>query len=357
MPARLCLFTEELVPPFDEGYKNFTYHLFKEAPEGRDVLRIGRGDAGVIDRQVYAGKLLLSVRLRKSIREFQPDAVIYVPTASATPASFLRARILKQYSRNAPVAIIGLQPRAYDGLRQAAVKLLRPEAVYVQSAMACDILNRLGVSARVVRAGVDIDRFRPPVPEQRLVLRRKYGLDEQSKIVLHVGHVNARRSLEVLAEVQRIPGAQAVVVGSSSTDQDEELAAFLAGKGVKLLREYVPNIEEIYQLADAYVFPVLESTAAIHFPLSVLEAMACNLPVVTTPFGGLADCFEEAGGLCFAGSTGEILEKLKLVQTVEVRTREIVEPFTWRAVVGNLLSEIDDLVETRRAAGGTKSWR
>jgi glycosyltransferase involved in cell wall biosynthesis len=345
MPARLCLFAEELVPPFDEGYKNFTYHLFKEAPEGRDVLRIGQGDPGVLDCHMHSNRLLLTPGLRRSIKRFHPEAIVYVPTASATSASFVRARILKWHGGNVPVAIIGLQPRPYSTLARVVVRAFRPDAVYVQSESARSALVGLGIRARLVRAGVDSEKFRPVTTERRLSLREKHGLPQSASIVLHVGHINSRRNLEAMAEIQRIPGMQTVVVASSSTIQDEQLANSLAEAGVTLLlRGYIPNIEELYQLADAYVFPVLESTAAIHFPLSVLEAMACNLPVVATPFGGLADCFDEKDGLYFVRSAGEFAAKLPIAVTAGARTRQMVEPFNWPTVVGDLLSEIDKLV-------------
>ena len=50
---------------------------------------------------------------------------------------------------------------------------------------------------------------------------------------------------------------------------------------------YIPEVEDIYRLSDLYLFLAESDTAAIEVPLSVLEAMACNLPVICTPFGGL----------------------------------------------------------------------
>jgi len=55
---------------------------------------------------------------------------------------------------------------------------------------------------------------------------------------------------------------------------------------------YIKKIEEIYQLSDCYIFPITFEGGGISILLSVLEAMACNLPVVTTKFGGLPAIFK-----------------------------------------------------------------
>jgi glycosyltransferase involved in cell wall biosynthesis len=115
-----------------------------------------------------------------------------------------------------------------------------------------------------------------------------------------------------------------------------QLAADLARAGVKVWREYIANIEEIYQLSDCYLFQVSSKTAAIELPLSVLEAMACNLPVITTRYGALGDLFSEGDGFLFAQDPEEMLERISLVREgISCRTREMVEPYTWANVLHN----------------------
>ncbi len=70
------------------------------------------------------------------------------------------------------------------------------------------------------------------------------------------------------------------------------MADELRRAGVLLITHYLPEIVELYQAADAYVFPVPPNPAdpsAIDLPLSVLEAAACNLPILATRFGALPD--------------------------------------------------------------------
>lgn len=48
---------------------------------------------------------------------------------------------------------------------------------------------------------------------------------------------------------------------------------------------FIERIEEIYHLSDLYIFPVVKKNSSIGLPLSILEARACGVPVVTTNFG------------------------------------------------------------------------
>ena len=86
-------------------------------------------------------------------------------------------------------------------------------------------------------------------------------------------------------------GYQIVVVGSTFFESDFDLINNLNSAGCLVIREYVPKIEEIYNSCDLYLFPVdtlhpsyfpknyLE-VGVIDMPLSVLEALACELPVI-----------------------------------------------------------------------------
>jgi glycosyltransferase involved in cell wall biosynthesis len=139
-----------------------------------------------------------------------------------------------------------------------------------------------------------------------------------------------------------LAGVKVILVGSTSTAQDEDLARWLSERGVRLIREYVPRIEEIYQLADAYVFPVVSEAAAIGVPLSVLEAMACNLPVVTTRFGGLPWMFQKEDGFIYFDDAGElpgIIGGLHALQ--KCSTRRMVEPYDWKRVAAGAIEMVE----------------
>ena len=85
-------------------------------------------------------------------------------------------------------------------------------------------------------------------------------------------------------------------------------------------------------LADVYLFPVMDIENCIDVPLSVLEAASCNLPIVTTEYGELT-AFREQEGFLFidaldSDSLNQALEKALL--KTEVNNRQAVLEYDWK---------------------------
>src|SRR5205823_8173648 len=104
-------------------------------------------------------------------------------------------------------------------------------------------------------SGVDVETFRPVPPERRRALRSWYGLPPETPIVLHVGHLQAGRGIRVLADLAARRAGQVVLIASSSTAQEAEMADELGRAGVIVRTDYQPHVEHFYQMADCYAFP------------------------------------------------------------------------------------------------------
>ncbi len=340
---RILVFCERLRQPFDEGIKNVAINLlraFRYEHRAYGLTTFGESIPSEGVRNVPSNRLLLSLNLGRTVRELEPEVVLYIPTASATPAAMLRARILGMYAPMARVAVLALQPRSYGLAARVAIRHLRPWLVFVHSAEMVRSLASLGCRVARLQSGVDASRFVPLSRRERRDLRTRLGLPQDAYIVLHVGHINRNRNVGVLARLQQF-GCQVVLVGSVSTEQDEQLADELATTGVIVVRHYVAHVEEYYQAADCYVFPVTSLTGAIEMPLSVLEAMACNLPVVSTAYGNLPAVFPTGNGLTFARTETQLVEKVLAARHISnAATRELVQPFTWEAMARDIVRTI-----------------
>ncbi|MDR7039640.1 glycosyltransferase-like protein [Methylobacterium sp. BE186] len=150
-----------------------------------------------------------------------------------------------------------------------------------------------GVMAQVVGNGVDQTLFRPAGAAEDEGLRLRWGLGA-GPVVLCVGGFEERRnSLAVIEAFRRLrteqPQAQLLVVGGGSildhAGYQARCRAALdrASLGVGIGRAViqagiVPQAEmpAIYRLADVLAAPALRGG----FGPSVLEAMACGIPVV-----------------------------------------------------------------------------
>ncbi len=305
---KVLFISERLGPPFDEGIKNVAVNLLRRLIAVHEVRALTVNGADIPELQVEnlprVNRLLLDAGLRARIRAFQPDCICYLPTASMTLFAFLRAWILKRYGRDARVSLIALQPRRQSLLSRLLVPRIAPARIIVQSQASADRLSYLGDRVHFVPAGVDMMRFRPASETRRQMLRDRHTVGANVKVILHAGHVNRNRNVQMLEHLARLQGVLVILVGSSSTQQDLELIAELREMGVRVITTYMPHIEELYQLADLYVFPPSadaspDQTPAIEVPLSVLETMSCALPVATTRFGGLPSLFGPGDGVLY----------------------------------------------------------
>lgn len=124
-------------------------------------------------------------------------------------------------------------------------------------------------------------------------------------IAVHVGHLRQTRGLDRLIEAKtRLgPKIEIMIVASPYFEPEAGLLDELEAAGVHVERGFVETIANVYKSADLYLFPVPpESEGAIELPLSVLEAMTCGLPVISTRFGALPEALRDASGVRFSQS-------------------------------------------------------
>ena len=216
---------------------------------------------------------------------------------------------------------------------------------------------RLGVAGdrvRVIRSGVDVERFRP---RDRYPARRRLGIHAEVPVVLFVGNLEPRKQVDVLLQAircvrQRVARATLLIVGSGQSAGAEDQTDHLVGLSRDLdLAEAVNFVGPVddQQLVDYYaaanVFALTSSSEAQG--IVALEAMACGLPVVATAVGGLLGTIDD-GRTGFLVPPGEImplaqrlidvLQDAHRAETIGTAARQSVErDFSWpRAVEASI---------------------
>jgi glycosyltransferase involved in cell wall biosynthesis len=143
---------------------------------------------------------------------------------------------------------------------------------------------------------VDVHKFTPVPSDISKALKEKYGFDPDRPVLLHVGHMNKGRNIEELLKLDKKYQILLVTSTQFKDAQDIELKERLLNSGnIRLIDYYLPDIQEVYQLADAYFFPVVACGHCIDVPLSCLEAAACNKPVITTDYGEMKEFVGKQG--------------------------------------------------------------
>ena len=338
-----AVIADHLSLPIDEGLKKVTFELMQYASSlGNVDLFSSPENIGIRKVSIYrANKLMFSREIYNFLHKKNYTDIIYIPEASTTFYSFVRAwMILLQVSNKSKVFIVNSQERELKKWQLDIISSLKRIKVICFSPSSSVEFRNHGIKTLELPCGVDINVFKPISNQRKLELKNKYNLPCDKAIVLHVGHIRKSRNVSMLKCLQE-NNFQVVVVGSTSMAYENDLAKDLLEVGVKLFSEYNPNVEELYQLCDLYVFPVLLSDAAIEFPLSVLEAMSCGIPVLTTKFGALADTFKESSCFGFFDNEDDLIIKAKEFVGREASiNRDIVEKnFTWENTFSKLFEE------------------
>lgn len=143
---------------------------------------------------------------------------------------------------------------------------------------------------------VDTKRFVPVSPSQKTDLREKLNLEQNVTIAIYTGRLVSYKGLPLLLkawnEIRRDrENILLILAGTGGLDIhncEDELRGYVKENNLEdhvLFTGNVDNVHEYLQVSDLFVFPT-ENDA---FPSSIVEAMACSLPVISTPVGAIKD--------------------------------------------------------------------
>lgn len=310
----------------DEGMRKISFHFAEELTKQHQVLTLDL-------RNVF------TTNFWKDIKNFNPEIVHYIHGPSIK--SFILLKVVARYCRDAETVMSAMHPVFSFLWSKRFIPLFKPDMILVQSSETEEMFKKLGCETKFLPCGVDIERFKSVMSKTKEELREKYGIDREKFVTLHIGSIKKGRNVQLMEKLQKEKN-QVIIIGAISPGIEKDLTRQLKKSGCLVWGKYFENIEEVYALSDCYIFPVPPENRinSIEMPLSVLEAMSCNLPVITTRFGALPGVFEESDGFFFAENERDIfmvLEKIK--RGAGVKTREKVLPYSWDTI-GKKLEEI-----------------
>ncbi len=228
-------------------------------------------------------------------------------TGGGTYASFLEHA--RRFSDTPLERWLGIKESQHRAALEIERRALLPHAytkIVANSRMvARDLVRRYAVSERdieLVYNGVDLARFRPRPGAERTALRSELGLAPGDLVLGFVGSGFGRKGLDRLLAampeiVQRESAARLLVVGGHS--RQSIYAAQARNLGVADRVRFLgarADPERLYPACDLFVLPTWYDS----FAFSILEAMACGVPVITTELAGASELVD-------SGSHGQVL--------------------------------------------------
>ncbi len=318
--------------------------------------------------------LMATIRLAKLIRKERPQ-ILHTHTAKAGTVGRVAARLAG--SRRPPIVVHtfhGHVLRGYFGpVRTLFFRLLErwlaagTTALIAVSPQVRDDLVSLGVARRerfvVIRLGIELDERVAPEQNGRAESRRYLGIPGDRFAVGWIGRMTAvKRTDDVLVAFKRLrdSGVDAMLcmVGDGPDRlQLEQRAHELGVARDTVFLGYQEDVAPFYAAFDVLVLP----SANEGTPVTVIEALAAERPVVATRVGGVPDVVRdgEDGFLVEAGATDDLAERLgRLARDPALRARmgkqgrERVLP---RYAVERLVDDVDELYRSLLSGAGERT--
>ncbi len=234
--------------------------------------------------------------------------------------------------------------------RRTAARTMRvAHAIVVPSRYLESVFARHGMRVRVIRNVVEPDRLRF---RQRRPLRPIFLSNRQLLATSNVECI-----LRAFALVQRRFADAQLVVASDGTERAalQRLARELGLRQTEFIGWVAPDqIADLYWAADIFLNG---SDSGDNVPVSILEAFAAGLPVVSTEAGGIPElvCHRETGMLVPRGDHEQmatcairLLEDPALSSKLVRNARDACSRFTWSACREQWLGLYTDLAGRRQ---------
>lgn len=194
----------------------------------------------------------------------------------------------------------------------------------------------------VIPHGVDPRQFHPGLRRAyRQEVRRGIGVADDEVLFLSVG--DFRKGFETaIRALASVPDVRLLGVSRTDPQPYRQCARDCGVDGRVIIQPGTSQIERCYAAADALVMP----TPYDAFGMVITEALACGLPVITTPLAGAAELLEDGiHGLLIpsAADVDGLATAMTTMKRAEVRTRmsvaaaDLMREHTWDRVADQTL--------------------
>jgi len=373
---RLVIATDNFLPRWD-GIARFLAEIIPRLLEEYDVTVISP-DYGISHLDMKIRRVLIPLRekqygdytpaqwLPKAVAAAIVDADI-VFTQTIGPVGLLAQRAARKLKKPLVAFIHSIEwelvPRAVDTaiLKRIGYPVMKQLTRYLYNR--CDLLivpsenvaemfewQRIRTEKTVVHLGTDTKRF---VKGDKEAARKALGIPSKALVIGFHSRIANEKNLLTLSRAYlraKIPDKRLLLVG----DGIPELKARLK----KVPGAIVPGPQEdvvpYLQAMDIYVMPSFTETTS----LAVLEAMSCELPVISSPVGFIQQYIKHGeNGLFFeTKNIFELAGKLEHLAADEIlrvklgkaARKTIVEQFNWDKAAEGIAAALKDTLKRKK---------
>jgi len=297
---KILLVTRPITPPWDEGSKNFAYFLAKNISD----FKIGLLTKGflpnlpenIIQKPIYTEnnfsfwqKIKLITNLRKLKNEFDILHFLFTPTKQN---SCLIKNLVSNKKNNFRTiqTVATLREDLYS--ETELKKIFFGDLIIAYSDYSKDRLQKMGFqNVERIYPGIDLEIYKNKGKNPDYL--KKYGFALDDFIINFTGEYVRNGAMDTVVQSfieisKSIPNAKLSLAVRIKNEQDAE-------KKKEVIKIFEENnllsrvsfhddaqyeVFELYNMADISIFPVKNMSGKFDVPLAVIEAMACEKPVI-----------------------------------------------------------------------------
>lgn len=295
---KILLVTRPIAPPWDEASKNFSFYLAKTL-DSHDFYLLTNGylpdlPPHIHQKAIYTSNKLTYMqrvrllKLRHILRE-NFDVIHYMLTPSKLNSFGFKTFIRPGKART----IQTIATLREDLLKDEDYKnILFADLIITYSDYAKNKLNTLGFNnVKRVYPGIDIEEYRLAPKDKNLMMQK--DISEKDFVINFTGEYTRMGGTDLIIEsfmkvAKKIPEVKLALAVRIKNDKDAEKKKEVVKKlkennlldKVSFFDDGSYKMAPVYNLCDISLFPVSDMKGKFDVPLAVIEAMACEKPVI-----------------------------------------------------------------------------
>jgi glycosyltransferase involved in cell wall biosynthesis len=236
----------------------------------------------------------------------------------------------------------------------------RADAVQAISTFLANWAVKMGFRGKpeVVPNGVDIARFTLRITQdRRREMRASFGFKDEDTVLVTASRLSLKNGIDdLIRSLTHLPANVKALIAGEGEDA-EKLSVLvkengLAERVVFLGKRGHEELPGILQSADVFVRASLSEGLGNSF----LEAMACGLPIIGTPVGGIPDFLTdgETGAFCQPRDPESIAAAVRRIQTEPGLREKLIrqgealvrEKYGWEGIASRIKGMLEALDQT-----------
>ncbi len=181
--------------------------------------------------------------------------------------------------------------------------------------------------ALVNGVGIDLERFTLAAPEERQKVRQMLGLRPEDTFAISAGRLAPGKNyITLLRAVKALDDPHFHLVICGDGELEAELKAQVKELGIEAQIHFLGfrnDVDELCKAADIFLFASLREG----LPVTVMESMACGLPIVASTVRGSRELIDEGeGGYLVAPTDVDgFVDRIRTVMADEEKRKQMGE--------------------------------